>query len=94
MAVKGFGDEIFSWPENKLFEISRQWDSLRDCIALLAETPRMVVNGLFRNPMLFTPDFNFQAAGLTVLDQVEPFLVGTFDTFLSHVSSPLLIYLE
>jgi hypothetical protein len=39
--------------------------------------------------MLFTPDFDFQAAGLTILDQIELFLICTFDTFLSHESSPL-----
>jgi hypothetical protein len=49
----------------------------------------MVVNSLCRYPMLFTPDFDFQAAGLTILDQIEPFLICTFDTFLSHESSPL-----
>ncbi|MEH2946385.1 hypothetical protein AALD22_18250 [Lachnospiraceae bacterium 56-18] len=42
------------------------WDSLRDRIALPAETTCMVVNSLRRYPMLFTPDFDFQAAGLTI----------------------------
>ena len=36
----------------------------------------------------------FHSAGFTVLGQLEPFLIGTFDTFLSHKSSPLPIDLE
>ena len=31
----------------------------------------------YGNPVLFTPGFDFQAAGFTVLDQLEPFLIGT-----------------
>lgn len=56
----------------------------RDWISHALEPPCMVIKGLGSYAVLSAPVADRSFAGPALFDQIEPLLIGMFDTFVSH----------
>ncbi len=51
---------------------------LRNGISQLTELPCIIIKNFESYTVLFTLAVDFETAGATILNQIEPFLIGTF----------------